>query len=372
MDKHTALEANARLVELLSSERGAMVDFILALADFDRQGGWVTLGYTSLFYYLNLGLKFSKGAAYYRMKAVELIQRCPEVADQIRDGRLCITALPDVAKVVTPENAAEVLPQFEACSRKEAKAVAEMLAPEGATQKDAAGNTRWVAGSVSLDVAGDLFGRAMVGAMDSRKVSSAAELTSGEAAPAVRKHRLELQVTPEFMEMLAEARLALSHKMPGAADEAVLMEGLRLVIKERDRRKGLTDRPRNASRKAAGQPPARDGGAEVVKNNSMPAEVAEVAEGWVDPGLTAEVKRTVWRRDAGRCQWRMATGGACGSRERLEFDHVVPRTRFGESTVDNLRILCRFHNQLAAKEILGMDVMERFMRPKVRGRLGGL
>jgi len=37
-----------RLADLLSREHGAMADFLVALADFDRRRGWAELGYSSL------------------------------------------------------------------------------------------------------------------------------------------------------------------------------------------------------------------------------------------------------------------------------------------------------------------------------------
>jgi len=73
-----------------------MADFLVALADFDRQRLWVPLGHSSVFYYLHRDLGLSTGAAHYRKVAAHHIQRFPEVVE--------------LAKVITPENIAEVLP----------------------------------------------------------------------------------------------------------------------------------------------------------------------------------------------------------------------------------------------------------------------
>ncbi|HEX9398583.1 MAG TPA: HNH endonuclease, partial [Anaeromyxobacter sp.] len=47
--------------------------------------------------------------------------------------------------------------------------------------------------------------------------------------------------------------------------------------------------------------------------------------------------------------------------------HVVPRGQGGPSTVENTRCLCRFHNQLAAREVYGDAWMDRFTRGGTAG-----
>jgi hypothetical protein len=127
-----ARELTSRLLDLLRREQGAMGDFLVALADFDRLRLWKELGHTSLFYFLHRELKLSAGAAFYRKTAAELIQRLPDVVEPLRDGRLCLTSICELAKVITAENRADVLPRFFHTSKQEAKAVAAEIAPREA------------------------------------------------------------------------------------------------------------------------------------------------------------------------------------------------------------------------------------------------
>lgn len=46
----------------------------------------------------------------------------------------------------------------------------------------------------------------------------------------------------------------------------------------------------------------------------------------------------VWQRDRGQCV-------KCGSRERLEFDHIIPLVAGGSSTERNIQLLCETCNR---------------------------
>jgi 5-methylcytosine-specific restriction endonuclease McrA len=74
------------------------------------------------------------------------------------------------------------------------------------------------------------------------------------------------------------------------------------------------------------------------------------------------VRREVWKRSGGRCEWAFASGEICGSTVRLEYDHVAPRALGGPSRISNVRLLCRDHNQLAARLVYGDRWMDRYSR----------
>lgn len=49
--------------------------------------------------------------------------------------------------------------------------------------------------------------------------------------------------------------------------------------------------------------------------------------------IPSHIRRAVWTRDQGKC-------ARCGSRENLEFDHIVPVSRGGSNTERNVELLC--------------------------------
>ena len=72
----------------------------------------------------------------------------------------------------------------------------------------------------------------------------------------------------------------------------------------------------------------------------------------------AKVKKAVWLRDGGRCTFESDAGHRCEARSFLEYDHIEPFARGGETTAGNLRLRCRTHNQYAADQAFGMEFMK--------------
>ena len=56
------------------------------------------------------------------------------------------------------------------------------------------------------------------------------------------------------------------------------------------------------------------------------------------------VRLFVWQRDEGQCV-------KCGSRERLEFDHIIPVASGGANTERNVRLLCETCNRSKGAQI---------------------
>lgn len=71
--------------------------------------------------------------------------------------------------------------------------------------------------------------------------------------------------------------------------------------------------------------------------------------------IAAHVFAAALERAGGCCEWKLASGRVCGSRRKLQGDHIQPLALGGTSDLDNVRILCAFHNLLAARELFGDD-----------------
>jgi hypothetical protein len=303
-----ARESSRQLSTLLRHEQGAMADFLVALADFDRRRLWQELGDSCLFYYLKRELRLSDGAAHFRKVAAKLIQGFPEVVEPLREGKLCITSIVELARVMTPENREETLPRFFHMSKRQAKAVAAAILPAAVVPR------REVVTAV-VTVA-----RPEEHPAELRPDETLASTPEREAAPALpmrvepltaNDYRIHLTVSSRFLEKLEAARRGHGHVQPGATKEQVFEAALDSLLEKQASRRAEVKRP---------------------QKNPRPAKPDHV---------TAAVKRAVWARDGGKCQWPVDGGGVCGSTTRPEIDHVVPRGRGGPSTVENSRLICR-------------------------------
>ena len=56
------------------------------------------------------------------------------------------------------------------------------------------------------------------------------------------------------------------------------------------------------------------------------------------PSIPRDVRVFVWNRDGGSCV-------ECGSRERLEYDHIIPLSRGGANTARNIELRCEVCNR---------------------------
>jgi hypothetical protein len=347
-----ARDLTNHLAVLLRNERDAMADFILALTRFDETKRWRDLGYTSLFYFLHRELGLSKGAAHYRKTAAELAQQLPEILEPLRDGRLCLTSIVELARVVTRENCAEVLPRFFHRSKQEAKEVAAEIRPQEAPPRRAVvtvpqptQRSEQLPATVELLATTSSPASVLSPASLTPKSGWLENLRHASSRPAPQKsspnvepltgdlRRLHLTISKTFLEKLAAARDALSHAKPGASMEEILEAGLDLVLAAQAKRNGFAEKPLAKPR------PSKQG-----------------------RFIPAHVRREVWKRDQGKCQFRLDSGEVCGSTHRLEVDHLDPVAHGGVATVNRCRLVCDAHNKLAARRLFGDALMDRYTR----------
>jgi hypothetical protein len=82
--------------------------------------------------------------------------------------------------------------------------------------------------------------------------------------------------------------------------------------------------------------------------------------------IPSATKRAIVEKDGLRCSFVGIDGRRCECRAFLEFDHVEPVGLDGGHGEDNVRILCKAHNQYAAARIYGAVTMRRWRSSAAR------
>jgi 5-methylcytosine-specific restriction endonuclease McrA len=155
-------------------------------------------------------------------------------------------------------------------------------------------------------------------------------------------------------EKLALACDLLRHANPTGDLSVVLERAVDLLVAQLEKTKqGRTKRPKN-------ERPLRNRTS--VAHEMRPTD-QQAAAVWHEDiatksrpnraSITRATRREVVERDGWRCSFVADDGRRCDARAFLEFDHETPRGLSGGSDAENLRLLCRAHNRLAAERIYG-------------------
>src|SRR5215467_5250785 len=94
---------------LLANELQAQVPFLLLLGEQDAQRAYLELGYRSAWDLVRRGYGQSERMTFYRLNAARVLHRFPQAVELLREGKLCMTTLATLAKVLNEANADEVL-----------------------------------------------------------------------------------------------------------------------------------------------------------------------------------------------------------------------------------------------------------------------
>jgi 5-methylcytosine-specific restriction endonuclease McrA len=116
----------------------------------------------------------------------------------------------------------------------------------------------------------------------------------------------------------------------------------RQTREERERRREQRERKhserQDAKLAAARQKTARLRAEHVQRWGNDPLASHSVSPQRRREPIRQRVRDEVWRRDQGRCV-------DCGSRERLEYDHIVPLSKGGSNTARNIELRCERCNR---------------------------
>ena len=275
-------------------EREATQNLIDHLAEVDRRQVYLKEGFRSLHEFAVQVLKLSDGAAHRRIQAVRLSAAVPEVIEQVRQGELTLSNVAKLQDFFTAEGrAGNPLPV-------EDKRVWLKTAEQLSTRE--------------LDAKIQEEASAPVKAVLQERV----KVVGQDVA------ELKMVVSQEFLAKLEELKNFWSHSNPGASKMELLEKALDRVLTLEKKKHYGSVKPPETEKKPQENP------------QEKPRENPRT--------FPARVRRRIWDRAHGQCEFESPQGRRCEARSTLELDHVVPRSRGGASTFENGRLLCRAHN----------------------------
>ena len=318
-------------------------------------------GYPSLWDFCTRRLHFSENEASLRIETSRAARRFPIITELIADGRLHMSGVRLLRPYLTPETANSLL---RASIHKTKKEIEQLIADrfprlDVATQVvPVPAKVLPVPGKVEFPSKSEVFAPDDPKSMSEPPAPGPDQAPIAAAVASPTPLRVEPQVERDGTTPLGAGRYKLTamfrqvthdkmrrledllgHRVTAGDLDAVCRFAFEAGIEKLEKERfAATDKPR------------------VGKPSGNPRHIP------------ARVKRAVVERDGGRCAHIGDGGKRCDATRDLEFDHILPVARGGESTVTNVRQLCRTHNQLEAERVYGHAFMEGRRGAAAEGR----
>ena len=287
---------------LVTQERKLTTLVLSHLEEVERRGLHLELGFPSLFEFCRRELGYSESEAHARISAMRLSREIPSVVSAVEEGRLSLTNLvkaqsyfrqeKKAGKSVTLAEKKELVLALEGKSTRECERMLAERSPQGMPAE-----------------------RERIVTISHTQISFVAD--------------------EELKADLEKLRALWGHQELSYADLIQKMAKLVLQKIAPDRK---VQRSVSCARKV-----------EKPREEDLPGPPPE----FLTPKnrhIPLTLKRTVWRRDQGKCTYiHPESGRKCASPFALEFDHLDPYGYGGVHTAENLRLLCRAHHGLRTR-----------------------
>jgi hypothetical protein len=358
-----------RLRSLRGRERRLLGGLLRHLAEADRRrasDGW---GFPSLFVYCTEELRYSEAAAYKRITAARAAARFPRLWELLEQGRTHLEAILILAPHLTPENEGELLARAQGKSKRDVEALVAEIAPRPDV-RDCVMRLPAPAAAEKRATSPDTIAFGPIAVGTEVGSSSAPSLPDIPAASTVGQPAgfpgLGMSApAPDLLEALSPGRMHFG--FTGSRRLWEKLERIKGLLRLRHPRGRLEDiigeaadvflDAKDPERRAAGREVRRrarrerqGAGEDEARGPAQPAAAR--------PAIPQAIRDAVRLRDCGQCTFVAQDGRRCSQRYGLEYDHIVPWALGGRSDcASNIRLLCRVHNQHAAREIFGPDLV---------------
>jgi hypothetical protein len=327
---------------LVAEERKLTLQILHHLQEISRRRLFAERGYSSLFEYVTKELAYSDAAAMRRLQAMKLLTELPEVEDQIRTGALSLSVVAQAQRTFQTE--AKLSQAFD---RDEKKKILQTL--ENKSSREAERELIQHSSQPVLIQKPDLIKPITSTHSEIRFVADQALLDQLEL---IRGSLGNKNPNLSLSELVAEmARISLEKLRPKAPNSHVEVGKDAKIDSSAQAIKGTNSVQEVKITKTTTEAPqknsqtSRPSRTPLIERVTLPRRASSRSR-----FIRVKVKREVYQRDQGRCQYvDPLTGRKCLSTHAIQYGHhIIPFAMNGPNTVENLQVQCALHNRLLA------------------------
>ena len=332
---HLSPEAALRSLAAIDlEEKSRVAEGVALIAVIDHRRDYLAAGHPSMWDYCVRRLHMSEDKALRRIQVARAALKYPELFECLADGRLSVSSASELAPILQPATAAGLIQAAAYRSRQEIRqlvsaagrpataepALALSADVQDASESHAPAHVNLHVGT-SEPLAAEAPNRAetVVPARTERRGRIVSRSDGG--------HEVRVALTEAEYQALRRAQDLLGHAVPSGDPALVYARAMEHYVAHLEKQRLGCGSGREADTAAGTMPRGR--------------------------GIPKAVRRAVWERDGGRCTFTSEDGHRCTATGRLEFDHIVPLAKGGRTSAENLRVLCRAHNQYEAERSFG-------------------
>jgi 5-methylcytosine-specific restriction endonuclease McrA len=313
----------------VAMHRGVTARIIAQLAEIDERELYLLEAYSCFHAFCVGELRCSQQKGYKWIQVTRAVRKFPALLEAIADGRLTRSGVIILASHLDEANAEELLGLTAGKSRTE---IARIVAEYTSRMKVSA------EAPIFQSVGGET--QLSPGIVENAPGPDSAALARPDLALSAPTASTRVPLEGDECDLLRHAQDLCSHAIPSREPRQVVVRALKLLIEHEEKKKY---------------------GAGVRARKSEPSKSTSPRY------IPAQVRWAVRQRDGERCTYVSPDGRRCEATSHLEYDHIVPVARGGPSTVENLRMRCRGHNQFEAGQVFGT----KFMKSKVAATQAG-
>ncbi len=297
-----------RTQNLVQTERKIMHLVLSHILEIMNRRLYADLGFDSMYTMMTKKYGYSEASAIRRIDAAKLLISVPEVADRLKSGTLnlsqacllqkCLEADAKKGEAVSVAKTQEILDKLEDCNGFQTR---QVLAQE-------------------FDIP--------------LKIQEIVRPQKDESV------RLETTFSKEQFEELKQAKSFLSHVVHnGSWAEVITALASKLNQFKLGKKNKLFSPVKSKSSVAT------ELQSSILQSPPLAASTQKRAS------ISVHLKREIFAKANGCCQYQSSDGSRCGSQFQIQIDHIVPVRWGGANSKDNLRLLCRTHNLLMARNM---------------------